>query len=346
MKNRKSEAFTQGVVGVFMLTVLLLMGYFTIVISGVDVLSGRHRVPVRVAFSQVGGLKDRDNVMYRGTKVGVVEQVEVTPSNLIVTARIDANVILRESCRASVCSLSMLGGSYLRLEEGDGEVCGLETTLFAGETPTDWMDDVKRIASSVSGLVSGPELRVIVSNAVAASEKARDFADGAKDMVDEAKKMADDVKAFIDKANRFADRAAAVADRVERGEGMVGKLLSSDDTVYNDFKETMSNAREISAKINRDKMFDDLEAGVAAFRQAAESFDVKDMSAKASALLDNLGAVAEGIRNGEGTLGKLASDPELYDEVQGLMKDVRQIVDNYRDTTPISTFTSLATGAF
>ena len=62
MKNRKSEAFTQGVVGVFMLTVLLLMGYFTIVISGVDVLSGRHRVPVRVAFSQVGGLKDRDKI--------------------------------------------------------------------------------------------------------------------------------------------------------------------------------------------------------------------------------------------------------------------------------------------
>ena len=57
--KRKSEAFTQGVVGVFMLTVLMLMGYFTIVISGVDLLSGHHRVPVKVAFSQVGGLKDR-----------------------------------------------------------------------------------------------------------------------------------------------------------------------------------------------------------------------------------------------------------------------------------------------
>ena len=338
MKNRKSEAFTQGVVGVFMLTVLLLMGYFTIVISGVDVLSGRHRVPVRVAFSQVGGLKDRDNVMYRGTKVGVVERVEVTPSNLVVTARIDSNVILREGYSATVCSLSMLGGTYLRLDEGEGESLDLETTLFRGVTPTDWMEDLRQIASTVNGFVSGPEIGVIVTNAVEASEKAREFAE-------DAKRMADDVKAFIDKANRFADKAVAVADRVERGEGMVGKLLSSDDTVYDDFKETMANAKEISAKVNRDKMFDDLEAGIAAFRKAAEEFDAKGMSEKGAALLADLGVVAERLKNGEGTLGRLSSDPELYDEVKGLMKDVREVVDNYRDTTPISTFTSLATGA-
>ena len=338
MKNRKSEAFTQGVVGVFMLTVLLLMGYFTIVISGVDVLSGRHRVPVRVAFSQVGGLKDRDNVMYRGTKVGVVERVEVTPSNLVVTARIDSNVILREGYSATVCSLSMLGGTYLRLDEGEGESLDLETTLFRGVTPTDWMEDLRQIASTVNGFVSGPEIGVIVTNAVEASEKAREFAE-------DAKRMADDVKAFIDKANHFADKAVAVADRVERGEGMVGKLLSSDDTVYDDFKETMANAKEISAKVNRDKMFDDLEAGIAAFRKAAEEFDAKGMSEKGAALLADLGVVAERLKNGEGTLGRLSNDPELYEEVKGLMKDVRQIVDNYRDTTPISTFTSLATGA-
>ena len=338
MKNRKSEAFTQGVVGVFMLTVLLLMGYFTIVISGVDVLSGRHRVPVRVAFSQVGGLKDRDNVMYRGTKVGVVERVEVTPSNLVVTARIDSNVILREGYSATVCSLSMLGGTYLRLDEGEGESLDLETTLFRGVTPTDWMEDLRQIASTVNGFVSGQEIGVIVTNAVEASEKAREFAE-------DAKRMADDVKAFIDKANHFADKAVAVADRVERGEGMVGKLLSSDDTVYDDFKETMANAKEISAKVNRDKMFDDLEAGIAAFRKAAEEFDAKGMSEKGAARLADLGVVAERLKNGEGTLGRLSNDPELYEEVRGLRKDVRQIVDNYRDTTPISTFTSLATGA-
>ena len=39
-------------------------------------------------------------------------------------------------------------------------------------------------------------------------------------------------------------------------------------------------------------------------------------------------------------------DGALYKEVDGLVRDIRQVIDNYRDTTPISTFTSLATGAF
>ena len=276
--------------------------------------------------------------MYRGTKVGIVERVEVTPSNLVVTARIDSNVILREGYSATVCSLSMLGGTYLRLDEGEGESLDLETTLFHGVTPTDWMEDLRQVASTVNRFVSSPEIGIVVTNAVEASEMAREFAE-------DAKRMADGVKAFIDKANHFADKAVSVADRVERGEGMVGKLLSSDDTVYDDLKETMANAKEISAKVNRDKVFDDLEAGIAAFRKAAEEFDAKGMSEKGFALLADLGVVAERLKNGEGTLGRLSNDTDLYDEVKGLMKDVREIVDNYRDTTPISTFTSLATGA-
>ncbi|MBQ6329998.1 MAG: hypothetical protein IJI35_13350, partial [Kiritimatiellae bacterium] len=62
--------------------------------------------------------------------------------------------------------------------------------------------------------------------------------------------------------------------------------------------------------------------------------------------LDNLNVVAKRLRDGEGTLGRLTADDTLYKEVDGLVRDIRQVIDNYRDTTPISTFTSLATGAF
>ena len=41
---------------------------------------------------------------------------------------------------------------------------------------------------------------------------------------------------------------------------------------------------------------------------------------------------------------ELATDQAMYDEVQGIIKDVRQVLDNYRDTTPISTFGSLIMG--
>ena len=322
--KKKSEAFSQFVVGVFMVVVLLLLGYFTIVISGVDVLTRRDRQTLRVAFDGVGGLKERDNVMYRGTKVGAIDHVEVTPSNLVVYAQVDVNVVLRQGCEISVRNLSMLGGYYLSLEEGAGEVLPIPTTLFRGETPTDWMSDVSKIAKNLREFTSNPELKSIISNVVAASAHA---------------------KTVAAKAEKFMDRANAFADRVAKGEGTMGKLLSDDSTVYDDLQKTLANAREISTKLNRDKMFADLEAGVAAFRQAAEGVDVKETVARANTLLENLNAFALDLKEGKGTIGRLAQDPKLYDEVNALMHDVRQVIDNYRDTTPITTFSSLAAGA-
>ena len=337
--KRKNETFTKLVVGFFMVTLMALLAYFTIVVSGVDLLTGRSRVHVKVVFDQVGGLKDHDNVMYRGTKVGTVEHVAVSPSNLVVTALVDGNVVLRKGCSATVCNLSMLGGNYLLLEEGEGDVVALSDIVVQGETPTDWMRDVARIAKNLNELTSGPELRSMITNFQAVSVKAKTIADRVAAFSEKLEK-------FGQRADEITDKVYAVVDRVERGEGTVGKLLSSDDTVYRDIKDTAANAKDISARLSKGKALDDLEAGIAAFRKAAEGFDVQDTMAKANSLLDSLNAVAADLRDGKGTLGRLVQDPGLYEEVNGLVRDVRQVIDNYRDTTPISTFSSLAIGAF
>ena len=340
--RRSSNVFAHAVVGFFMVALVALLAYFTIVVSGVDLLSGRSRRPVNMVFEQVAGLKERDSVMFRGTKVGVVERISVTPSNLVVVAVVDDRVVLREGCRASVCSLSMLGGSYLLLEEGGGEIIDLSSAApIRGETPSDWMADVGRIARNLREITDRIEDAGIVTNLEAASESLRN-----------------------------------VLVRIDRGEGLVGRLVASDDRVYEDLKATVANAREvaehlnrrsiydnldatlanakaISEKLGRQKLFDELDAAIADFRtmcgnvaKTASDIDLKGTTARADELLENLNVVARRVRDGEGTLGRLSADDALYKELDGLVRDIRQVVDNYRDTTPISTFTSLATGAF
>ena len=63
MSRKKNDAFHEAIVGLFMLAVLALLVYFTVVISGVDVLTGRQKVKVNIVFTEVGGLKDHDSVM-------------------------------------------------------------------------------------------------------------------------------------------------------------------------------------------------------------------------------------------------------------------------------------------
>lgn len=387
--KKNSDVFSEVVVGVFMVAVLALLVYFTVVISGVDVLFGREKALARIAFTDVGGLKERDNVVYRGMKVGIVEKIELAPTNVMVTVLVDRDVVLRETCQASVSALSLLGGNYLLLEEGAGAVQPLATTVFRGDPPIDWVRDLGKIAGSLNEVLNDGSFRSIVSNFEATAENVNKIVarvergegtagrllsrddtvyQDLRAAVAGAKRAVGDAEKTFDGARKTFDHAAAVAERLDRGEGTLGRLLSKDDAVYADLKQTLANAAAISARIERgegtlgrltakdDALWGDLTNAVANVRAATaklksgegllgRAFNDAALADDAAKLVANLRTVSERLEKGEGTLGRLMTERELYDEVNAAIKDVRQIIDNYRDTTPITTFGALATGA-
>ena len=375
MSKKRSDVFAETIVGIFMAAVLALLVYFTIVISGVDILVGHTKVPMKVEFADVGGLKDRDSVMYRGMKVGVIEHIDLSKTNVVMTVRVTGDVVLREGYRISVASLSLLGGNYLLLEEGAGKPLPLETTLFRGEPPTDWMRDLGRIASSVGDLMSDGGLKSIVTNVESVAVKLNAVVTRVERGEGTVGKLLSSDETVYNDLKDTISSAKAVAGRLERGEGTVGKFLSSDETVYNDIKDIVASAKAVAGRLERgegtigklvssdDTVYQDLKASLGNLREVTDRLkDGKGLLGKltqdeklasdASVLIEKLAAastdlatVASRLEKGEGTLGKLSADSKLYDEVTALLKDVRQIIDNYRDTTPISTFGSLIGGA-
>ena len=387
--KKNSDVFSEVVVGVFMVAVLALLVYFTVVISGVDVLFGREKALARIAFTDVGGLKERDNVVYRGMKVGIVEKIELAPTNVMVTVLVDRGVVLREGCHASVSALSLLGGNYLLLEEGAGAVQPLATTVFRGDPPIDWVRDLGKIAGSLNEVLNDGSFKSIISNFEATAENVNKIVarvergegtagrllsrddtvyQDLREAVAGAKRAVGDAEKTFDGARKTFDHAAAVAERLDRGEGTLGRLLSKDDAVYADLKQTLANAAAISARIERgegtfgrltakdDALWGDLTNAVANVRAATaklksgegllgRAFNDAALADDAAKLVANLRTVSERLEKGEGTLGRLMTERELYGEVNATIKDVRQIIDNYRDTTPITTFGALATGA-
>lgn len=381
MSRKNRDVFSEMVVGVFMVAVLALLAYFTIVISGVDMLMGRAKATATIVFRDVGGLKERDSVMYRGMKVGAVERIELGASNITVRARVDSDVVIRETGKAAVAALSLLGGNYLLLEEGSGRPMPLEGTVFRGEPPVDWMRDLGAIARNLNDLTSEGRLKNIVTNF---EETARNLnrivarVERGEGTVGRLLSPDDtfygDLTNTVGRAKETFGNAAAVSARLEKGEGTLGKLLSKDETAYGDLtnavasiKATFAHAAAVAERLEKgegtlgrllakdDALWGDLTNTVASIRSAAEKLkrgegllgkimDDRELADNATKLVENLKAVSDKLAKGEGTLGKLASDREMYDEVNALIKDVRQIVDNYRDTTPISTFGSLIMG--
>ena len=388
MSRKNKDVFSEIIVGIFMLAVLALLAYFTIVISGVDLLMGRAKTTATFVFRDVGGLKERDSVMYRGMKVGAVERIELGASNITVRVKVDSDVTMRETGQASVSALSLLGGNYLLLEEGTGKPLPLDKTVFRGEPPVDWMRDLGEIARNLNDLTSDGNIRSIVTNFEETAKNLNSIVsrvERGEGIV--GKLLSNDdtldgdltntvvrARQTFDSAKETFDNTAAISARLEKGEGTLGKLLSKDETTYGDLtnavasiKETFAHAATVAERLEKgegtlgrllakdDALWGDLTNSVANLRVASEKLnghdgllgrvmDDKELADNASKLIENLKAVSDKLANGEGTLGKLTADQEMYDEVNGLIKDVRQIVDNYRDTTPISTFGSLIMG--
>ena len=388
MSKKNSDVFSEVIVGIFMVAVIALLGYFTIIISGMDVMFGRKRATATIAFKDVGGLKERDNVIYRGMKVGTVDRIILGQSNILVEASVDDDVVLRKSCRVSVSALSLLGGNYLLLEEGTGEPQPLTTTVFHGEPPVDWMHDLGTIARNLSDLTSDGSVRSIVTNFEATAANLNAIVSRVQrgegtvgKLLSSDDTVYNDISNAVASAKTAAADISAIASRVERGDGTLGKLLSTNDVIHADLRDALASARTaldavksaatninaIAARLERgegtmgkllssdDAVYADLKASLANIRKVTDDLKAgeglagrlvydKKLGADASELLDNLNGVSSRLAKGSGTLGKLMTDQELYNELNALIKDVRQIVDNYRDTTPVSTFGSLIMG--
>ena len=388
MSRKNKDVFSEVVVGLFMVAVIALLGYFTIIISGVDIMFGRKRATATVAFQDVGGLKERDNVIYRGMKVGIVDKITLGASNILVQVSVDDDVVLRKTCRVSVSALSLLGGNYLLLEEGTGDPLPLTTTVFHGEPPVDWMRDLGAIARNLSDLTSDGNIRSIVTNFEATAANLNTIVARVErgegtvgKLLSTNETLYADLSDTLSSAKSAATNIAVVAARVERGEGTIGKLLSTNDSVHADIRAALASAREsldtvksaaanidkISARVERgegtigqllstnDVVYADLKESIANIRKVTGDLKEgqglagrlvydKKLGEDASQLLENLKSVSARLEKGSGTLGKLMTDQELYNELNALIKDVRQIVDNYRDTTPVSTFGSLIMG--
>ncbi len=362
----KSQSHLQEILtGIFVVAVVGLLIFFTVIISGVDLLHGRNAQSRQVIFEHIGTLKVQDPVYVRGMNVGRVQALELREEGVLVTLQMNTAVTLREDYQVTVGQTSMLGGSCLEIVEGKQGALLPEDTVLTGIPPKDIMKELGTLVSELSEAVDPVELKATFSNLRNATEDIATLTDRAERGEGLIGKLLSPEDKTYEDLQATMQNLRTVTDGVANGEGLIGKLLRADDGTYEDLKATVANARQISDKLNTGKgllgqllqedtaAYQDLTATLANLRQITAKLNdpnsglgrllstdttlVTDLEATAA----NLKGVSEKLQRGEGTIGKLINDETVALEVEGLIKDVRQVIDNMRDTAPITTFSSL-----
>lgn len=306
----RREVTIEILVGLFMFTVLIALGVFTIVLSRENMFQKTY--PYEFVFSEVGGLREGDNVYLRGMNVGRVKQTMLDGSRIHVFATLDVPITLRHGYKIEVVNASMLGGKYLKIYEGpeDAPVLGGNVTILGAPT----VDVIEELGKAVSGLQA-------MINAVGEGQGTL------------GKLLQDDT--MYNNMLAVSEDLKAISARVENGEGTLGKLLK-DETVYDDAAVLVANLREISTRLESG------EGMLGRLLAPGETGAYDDFGATMTAVRN----IAESIDAGEGTLGKLVRDAKLYDETTLLVEDVRAAVDDLREASPITSFGSVLFGAF
>ena len=294
---KNREANVEVVVGVFVALIFVALAVFTIVVSGAQLFNNRS-FKIEVVLPDAMGLRRNDPVIAKGTTVGTVSEVFYSPEGVHVIAELVAPVKFYENYTITVVTTSILGGRQLVIKEGDSDRASIEDMMsLKGIKPSDMMED-----------------------ATAAIQKIRDFLE--TDTLSNLQATAGDL--------------SEISGRLNRGEGTLGRLLSSDDEMYTNLNATVSNLRGIT---------DRLEAGEGTLGRLLSSDD--EMYTNLNATVSNLRAITDRLEAGEGTLGKLlSSDSQMYDNIDGAVTDARELLDDVREANTLSTFTSILFSGF
>jgi phospholipid/cholesterol/gamma-HCH transport system substrate-binding protein len=284
------------IVGMFIVMVFLGLGYFTIILSRETWFGNKQQM--EIVFDDVMGLSEGDNVVARGMPVGKVNRLKLVGDNVHVQLTLDYPLNMRRDYRIAIVSTSILGGHDLQIFEGTPGAPELgDIALYHGERPYDLMGDAAKVIDALKkGLVEG----------------------GA---IDNLKQAAADIQSII--------------ARVNAGQGTLGKLLSPDDTMYNDLAASVASLRAIA---------DRLEKGGGTLGKLMAEDDT--VYADLAATMKSVREVSERLAKGEGMLGRLLQDDSLYEEIEGTVREVRASMDDMRESSPVVTFTSILFGVF
>lgn len=309
MNKYGREISIEILVGLFLFTVLIALGVFTIVLSREPFFKTTHEY--EFVFNEVSGLREGDNVYLRGMNIGRVKQTMLEDSRVHVYVTLDVPITLRRDYKIEVVSASMLGGKYLKIYEGpeNAPPMGDKVTIL-GSAP---VDVIEELGSAVEGLQS-------IIDAVNKGQGTL------------GKLLNDDT--IYNNIVDVSENLKAMGMRIEKGEGTVGKLLK-DDAVYEDVHALTANFREISDRLVAGE-------GTIGKMLSSDSGVYDDFGATMSAVR----SITESVNEGEGTLGRLVRDAKLYDESTLLVEDLRAAIDDLREASPITSFGSVLFGAF
>jgi len=275
-------------VGSIVLVAILVFIFGTMWLSGRRVGSGN---TIRMQFADVSGLKRASPVRISGVNVGKVESIEFQDfGKVLVTASIPPRITPKVDAEATIVSVTLVGDYAVDFDPGRSPQPLPPGRVIVGTQEVGLSDRAAVLADRADSVLLGAQMLV-------------------------NQRMADQLQATLS-ALQATLRATQQTMRVlsDTSSGPTAELM-----------QTMASFRSLSARLDSTLAHPAL--GRTLQRTDTLTSNLAAMTGQLTSTTGRLDTLLLRINQGQGTLGKVATDSGLYRDLRELSQSMKQLVD-------------------
>lgn len=284
-------------IGIFGVAMILLAWGGIRFLSGLDLFA--RNVEYVAVYDQVNGVQEASAVMMKGVKVGTVSAIELNPS---ISDQVAIHLLIKRAYRIPTDSEARIFS--------DGLMGGKAVEIVLGNEPT--------------YLEKGDTIR---------SSRSHDLMDVAGSELDFFKQkfatIADDLSRTLNNLNSILESNAGHLNRtmnnLDQLSGDVAELMHNEKA---DLERAVAGLSQFATMLGESApKVDSLLGGV---NELVATLDREQVAAKLASTISSLDEVLAEIEGGEGTIGRLMSDEQLYKNLTAASENLSLLLEDLK----------------
>ena len=288
---------TEFKVGVFTIVALFTLGYMLFVLNP-NMLKDTTRKQYFTVLKDAAGIIPKTHVKTNGVTIGKVKAVELDVNTTRIIVEIDSNIKLPMGSTMEVRTRGLLGDVYLEIvrPEDTGQYIAEGGLIPKSEDQMDMQGvmsllgsigkDVKKITGTLANVIGTKQ----------GEDSLHNILDNIETLTADLRKTGSSIRGAI------GDNPEAVRDIV----------MNLDKSLAN-LKKFTGNLNDVLDDSNKERL-----------NRIIAQFD--DSMTEVKGATKNIRLISEKIEKGEGTIGKLVNDDSTIQEIEGAVKDLREVL--------------------
>jgi phospholipid/cholesterol/gamma-HCH transport system substrate-binding protein len=336
-------------VGLMSIVALVILGVLTYLISGSAGLF-KKKVPLYTYFNSSGAIAPGSPVRLNGILIGKVKNVELTGSSepgrvVKLTMEVDNDFIpqIPDDSKSETAQLNLLGTKYVNIAKGkssrpiqpgaeikSSETPGMEEWLKQGNVLIGGMQDILGKVDAMLGDIQAGKGNLgklikdeaLYNQVLAITTQIQKLAETLNSSRGIGKFINDD--ALYTDVRGIIARMGNLMDGIEQGQGTLGKFVK-DPALFDESVKAIADVRKSLDQVNT--LMADVNAGKGSAGKLLKSDELHNALLNSMAKID---ALIEKVNNGPGSISMLLNDPSLYQNIDGLTREMNGLMKDFR----------------